>query len=79
MNPSTNSTGRSASSVHKDNVTHTKSELSSSVADSNPDPSDSLVRGMNPDPDPPIIMYKIVRKTLIPTVLFCDFFLTFIF
>jgi hypothetical protein len=71
MNPSTNSTGRSASSVRKDNVTHTKSELSSNVANSNPDQSDSLVRGMNPDlaPDPSIIMYKIVRKTLIPTVL----------
>jgi hypothetical protein len=43
-----------------------------------PDP-DPQVRGMDPDPaldpDPSIIMQKIVRKTLIPTIL-CNF-LTF--
>ena len=45
-----------------------------SVADPDPhvlgplDP-DPLVRGMDPDPDPSIIMQKIVRKTLIPTIL----------
>ncbi len=38
-----------------------------------PDP-DPLVRGMDPDPDPSIIMKK-VRKTLIPTIL--RLFLTF--
>ncbi len=43
-----------------------------------PDP-DPLVRGMDPDPaldpDPSIIMQKLVRKTLIPTILwpFFDF------
>jgi hypothetical protein len=30
---------------------------------------DPLVRGMDPDPDPSIISAKIVRKTLISTVL----------
>jgi hypothetical protein len=33
-----------------------------------PDP-DPLVRGVDPDLDPSIIMQKIVRKTLIPTIL----------
>ncbi len=33
-----------------------------------PDP-DPLVRCMDPDPDPSIIKQKIVRKTLIPTIL----------
>jgi hypothetical protein len=36
------------------------------LLDLDPDP---LVRGMNPDPDPSIHQGKIVRKTLIPTVL----------
>ncbi len=56
-----------------------------SVPDPNPDPDppdphvlglpdlDPLVRGMDPDPaldpDPSNIMQKIVRKTLIPTIL----------
>ncbi len=45
-----------------------------------PDP-DPLIRGMDPDPDlaldpdPSIIMQKIARKTLIPTILWL--FLTF--
>jgi hypothetical protein len=47
-----------------------------------PDP-DALVRGMDPnpdpalDPDPSIIKqkyFKMVRKTLIPTTVFCDSF-----
>jgi hypothetical protein len=48
-----------------------------------PDP-DPLVRGMDPypalDPDPsimPLSSIKIVKKTLISTVLFCDFFWTY--
>jgi hypothetical protein len=44
--------------------------LPSSVPVPAPDP-DPLVRGMNPAPDPSMIYHqaKIIRKTLIPTVL----------
>ncbi len=38
------------------------------VRDTDPDP-DPLVRDTDPDLDPSIIKQKIVRKTLIPTVL----------
>jgi hypothetical protein len=44
------------------------------VPDPDPDP---LVRGTDPAPDPSVIKKKVVRKTLIPTVLRLDFFMTF--
>jgi hypothetical protein len=37
---------------------------------------DPIVGGTDPDQDPSIIK-EMARKTLNPTILFCDFFMTF--